>query len=163
MTRRAEVAALAMADDFRRALERADLADAGDDLSVPLDAELEVLVGIDPAGVYGELRHGLSSWLELNRRTQTCTWPASLLERDDDELGGLQRREADDDVDDAEVDVVLRRRLAVAPSRNRRRSTSAPERRRCRKRLFMNAPAASRICAQSGSSFGSNTANFSPR
>src|SRR5262249_9814855 len=32
----------------------------------------------------------------------------------DDELGWLQRREADQDVDDAIVDVVLRRRFTVA-------------------------------------------------
>ncbi len=37
-----------------------------------------------------------------------------MLQPDDHELRGLQRREADDDVHDPEVDVVLRRRLAVA-------------------------------------------------
>src|SRR5207253_10655066 len=37
-----------------------------------------------------------------------------LLQLDDDEFGRFQRREADEDVDDAEVDVGLRRRLAVA-------------------------------------------------
>src|SRR2546423_15337026 len=37
-----------------------------------------------------------------------------LLYLDDDELGGLERREADDDIDDAEIDVVLRRRLFIA-------------------------------------------------
>src|SRR5687767_7944853 len=37
-----------------------------------------------------------------------------LPDGDDDELGRLQRREADDDVDDPEVDVVLSGRLGVA-------------------------------------------------
>src|SRR5690348_303852 len=37
-----------------------------------------------------------------------------LLDADEDELGRLERREADQDVHDASVDVVLRRRLAVA-------------------------------------------------
>ena len=37
-----------------------------------------------------------------------------LLDLDDDEFGGLQRREADLDIDDAVVDVALGRRLAVA-------------------------------------------------
>ena len=33
----------------------------------------------------------------------------------------------------------------------------------CRKRLFMNAPTFRRICAHSGSSFGSNTTHCVPR
>src|SRR5689334_11448294 len=37
-----------------------------------------------------------------------------LLQLDHDELGRLERRETDDDVDDAEVDVVLRRAFGVA-------------------------------------------------
>src|SRR5215212_8382362 len=37
-----------------------------------------------------------------------------LLDLDDDELGGLERSEADEDVDDAEVDVILGRGLSVA-------------------------------------------------
>src|SRR5262245_53931539 len=37
-----------------------------------------------------------------------------LLELDDHELGRLERREADDDVHDTQVDIVLRRRLLIA-------------------------------------------------
>ena len=37
-----------------------------------------------------------------------------LLNLDDDEFGGLERRKADLDIDDAVVDVGLRRGLAVA-------------------------------------------------
>jgi len=37
-----------------------------------------------------------------------------LLEVDDHEFGRLERREADDDVDDAEIDIGLRRGLLVA-------------------------------------------------
>src|SRR5690349_25073400 len=48
---------------------------------------------------------GLSS---LRRRA------GNLLDLDDDELGRLQWREAHLDIDDAVVDVALRRRLAVA-------------------------------------------------
>src|SRR6266540_2229507 len=40
--------------------------------------------------------------------------PGELLDPDDDELGRLERCEADEDVDDAVVDVGLRRRLLVA-------------------------------------------------
>ena len=36
-----------------------------------------------------------------------------LLDFDDHEFGGLERREPDHDVDDAAVDVALRRRLLV--------------------------------------------------
>ena len=43
----ARVAALAVLHHFGRALQRADLADAGDVLAVPFHAELEVLVGIE--------------------------------------------------------------------------------------------------------------------
>src|SRR5262245_33728056 len=54
---RAVVAALAMLDDLGRSLQRADLAHAGDVAPVPLHAELEVLVRVEPLRVDGELRH----------------------------------------------------------------------------------------------------------
>ena len=44
---RAGIAAFAVLDHLGRALERADLADAGDVAAVPLDPELEVLVGVE--------------------------------------------------------------------------------------------------------------------
>ena len=40
--------------------------------------------------------------------------PGQLLDAQDDELGRLERREANDDVDDAPVAVELGRRLPVA-------------------------------------------------
>src|SRR5215211_4939143 len=46
-----------------------------------------------------------SSGLDLSRY---------LLDLDDHELGGLERRESDDDVHDAAIDVALRRRFLVA-------------------------------------------------
>src|SRR3954466_9690361 len=48
------------------------------------------------------------------RSSSLRSQPRHLLKADDDELGGLQGREADDDVDDARVDVVLRGRFVVA-------------------------------------------------
>ena len=45
-------------DDFRRALERADLRDARYVAAVPLHAKLEVLVGIEAMRVDAELSHG---------------------------------------------------------------------------------------------------------
>src|SRR5918911_3910172 len=63
--------------------------------------------------LYGSKRVGLTvNWAIVHSSTFDLT--SHLLELDDHELGGLQRREADHDVDDAEVDVVLRRRLFVA-------------------------------------------------
>ena len=77
---------------------------AGDVAAVPLHPELEVLVRVEPLRIDAELSHHA---LLMSRAGE-------LLQPDDDELGRLQRREPDDDVDDAEVDVVLRRRLGVA-------------------------------------------------
>ena len=51
------IAALAVLDHFGGALERAHLADAGDVAAVPLDPELEVLVGIEALRVDRELCH----------------------------------------------------------------------------------------------------------
>ena len=86
-----------------------------------------------------------------------------LLDLDDDELGRLERREADQDVDDAEVDVVLRGRLPVALARSRPPAGVLPWNAPCRNRSCMNAPTFSRICAHSGSSLGSNTTHCVPR
>src|SRR5690606_1426016 len=100
------IAALAVLDDFGRALEGGDLADAGDVAAVPFDPELEVLVRVETARVDRELGHlAISLCLDL---------ADDLTDPDDHELGGLQGREADLDVDDAVVDVALRGRLAVA-------------------------------------------------
>src|SRR5262249_22433247 len=54
---RAVVATLAVLDDLGRALQRADLAHARDVAPIPLHAELEVLVRVEPLRVDGELRH----------------------------------------------------------------------------------------------------------
>ena len=53
----AGVAPFAVLHDLGRAFEPADLADAGDVAAVPLDAKLEVLVGIEPLGIRAELGH----------------------------------------------------------------------------------------------------------
>ena len=63
------IAALAVLDDLGGALERADLADAGDVAAVPLHAELEVLVRIEALRVDGELCHGVSP-------VRLSIWPA---------------------------------------------------------------------------------------
>ena len=59
MSRSADVPAFAVAHDFRGAFQCAHLADARDNLPVPFDAEFEVRVWVDPAGINGELRHGI--------------------------------------------------------------------------------------------------------
>ena len=110
----AGVAALAMLDDLGGALERADLADAGDVPAVPLDAELEVLVRVETLCVDGELCHRLAPPFGAADAPIRPNLASHLLDLDDDELGRLERRKADHDVDDAAVDVVLRRRLPVA-------------------------------------------------
>ena len=86
-----------------------------------------------------------------------------LLDLEHDELRGLERREADDDVDDAEVDVVLRRGVACRTCTKYASRAEVPWNAPWRNRLCMKAPTLSRICAHSGSSFGSNTTHFSPR
>src|SRR5262249_7078080 len=53
----ARVAPFAVLDHLRRPLQAADLADAGDVPAVPLDAELEVLVRVEPLRVRAELGH----------------------------------------------------------------------------------------------------------
>src|SRR5262245_57651434 len=50
----------------------------------------------------------------FERRRSDFDLSSDLLERDDHELGGLERREADDHVDDAEVDIRLGGGLFVA-------------------------------------------------
>ena len=88
-----------MLDHLSGALESADLADAGDIFAVPLHAKFEILVGIEPLRVDAELSHSLPPY--------ACDLPGHLLDLDDDEFGGLERRKADDDIDDAEIDIVL--------------------------------------------------------
>src|SRR5262249_59861366 len=77
----------------------------GDVAAVPFDPEFEVLVRVEPMGVDGELRHSPAPSLQV---------ASNLLNGDDHEFRRLQRREADDDVDDAEVAIGLRRGLLVA-------------------------------------------------
>ncbi len=151
---RERVAALAVFDQFGAALEGAHLADAGDVATIPLDAEFEVLVGIEALRVDAELCHdGLSLGFDLS---------GHLLDLDDDELGRLERREADQDVHDAAVDVVLGGGFGVALDEvgvARAAAWKAP----WRNRSCMKAPMLSRICAHSGESFGSNTTHCVPR
>src|SRR5690606_24609286 len=93
----ARVATLAVLDDLRRPLERADLRDTRHVAAVPLHPELEVLVRIEPLGIYAELSHGFSLNVDLT---------SELLDLDDHELGGFQRCEAYQDVDDSAVHIV---------------------------------------------------------
>ena len=94
-----------MLDYFGGPLERSDLADAGNIFAIPFDPELEVLIGIEAQRIDAELCHGASLGLDL---------PSDLLEFDDDEFGRLERRETDEDIDDATIDVVLRGGFPVA-------------------------------------------------
>src|SRR5262245_1065925 len=95
------VAAPSMLDDLGPALERAGLADSGHVAAVPLETELEVLVRVEAVRVDGELGHVPAPLLQI---------ASNLLDGEDDEFRRLQRREADDDVDDAKIAIGLRRR-----------------------------------------------------
>ena len=97
------VAALAVLDHLGRALSAPTLLMPATYRPSHFTRNLKFLYGSNRCGVDGELGHHAPPCLA-----------GDLLQPDDDELGRLQRREADHDVDDAEVDVVLRRRLGVA-------------------------------------------------
>src|SRR5262249_24763864 len=98
---------LAMLGDIGGALERAHLTNPSDIAPIPLDAELEVLIWVEELHVDTEWRHALLLTLGLNLA-------GHLLQANHHKLGGLERREADDDVDDPAVDIALRGCLAVA-------------------------------------------------
>src|SRR5947209_565746 len=85
----AGVAAFAMLHHFGGPFESADFADAGDVLGVPLDAEFEILVGIEALCVDRELCHGVLLLIAL---TLHLDLTRDLLNLDDHELGGLERR-----------------------------------------------------------------------
>src|SRR5262249_34097677 len=88
------VASLTMFDNLSGAFQRADLADAGHVSAVPLHAEFEVLVRIEALCIDGKLGHYiLLPVLHLDLT-------GHLLDLDDHELGGFERCEPDDDVDD---------------------------------------------------------------
>src|SRR5579862_5261211 len=68
-----------------------------------------------------------------------CRLASELLDADDDELGRLQRREADNDIDDSEIDVALRRGFAVALHEVRITRRGALERALAKQRLHKGA------------------------
>src|SRR6266849_1398970 len=85
-----------------------------------------------------------------------------LLELDDHEFRRLQGCEADHDIDHAAIDIALRGGFAVALHEVGclwRFAWKAP----WRNRSCIKTPTLSRICAHSGSSFGSNTTHCVPR
>src|SRR5262245_21187837 len=98
LARAARITSFAMLDHLGGSFKRADLADPGDRVcaAFPEDAALEVLVGTEAMGIDRELSHG--SLLRL-------TLASHLLDLDHHELGRLERRKADQDVDDAEINV----------------------------------------------------------
>src|SRR6266403_2661714 len=92
--------------DLGSALQRADFADAGDVLAVPLHAKLEIFVRVKALRVNRKLCH---------RNCLLCLdLPGELLNLDDDELGWFQRRESDQNIDDAAINIVLSCGLLVA-------------------------------------------------
>src|SRR6185437_7675982 len=93
----AGVTAVAVLDLLGGPLEHSDLAHPGYELAVPLHPELEVLVGVEALRIDAELNHVDPS---LGQRA------SDLLDLQHDELRRAERREADDDVDPAEVPVV---------------------------------------------------------
>src|SRR6478735_8571060 len=100
---------MAVLDDLGRAFESRHLRNAGHVPTIPLDAELEILVRVETQCVDSEFRHGVSSKLVLSRDLT-----GYLLQLHDDELGGLERREADENMHDAPIDVVLCRGVLIA-------------------------------------------------
>ena len=111
-SRRAGIAAFSMRYRLSSALQGADLADAGNVSSVPLDPELHVLVGIEAGCVHGKLRcshDSFSSGLKLG-----FDLSGHLLQVQDHEFSRLQRGKPHPDVHDAKVAVVLRRGFCIA-------------------------------------------------
>src|ERR687896_1701110 len=106
------VAPFAMTDDLSHSLQRADLTHPSHDFKrpirfeLPFHAKLEVPVGVDARGIDGKLCHLTTPQLSLNL-------PSHLLDGDDDKFRRLERREADHHIDDAEIDVILRRGLGI--------------------------------------------------
>src|SRR5438067_13116180 len=93
---RRRIAALTVLDDFRRAFEHPDLAHPGDVAPIPLDAKFEILVWIKTLCVDAKLGHEFAP-LDLDLSGE-------LLNLDDDKLGWLEPRKADEDIHDAEID-----------------------------------------------------------
>src|SRR5439155_4202288 len=91
---------------FGGALEHPALADAGDVFAVPLDPKFEILVRIEALRIGSKLRHENSS---LRRDLAS-----HLLALDHHKFSGFLRGKANQDVDDAQIDVVLRRSFLVA-------------------------------------------------
>src|SRR5207245_1157316 len=83
----AVVATLPVPHHLGRPLQGAHLADARDVPAFPFHPELEVLVGVEAIRIDRELRHAAPP---LRRDLA-----GDLLELDDDELRGLERRETD--------------------------------------------------------------------
>src|SRR5437016_6189858 len=95
-----------MLDDLGTSLQASDFADSSDVLSIPLDAKFEVFVRVEPLWIHAKLSHCLFSLgFDL---------AGHLLEFDNYKLSRFQWREANHDVDDAKVDIVLRCRLLIA-------------------------------------------------
>src|SRR5262249_14448208 len=92
------------------ALESTDLADACDILGIPLHAEFEVLVRVKTLSVNAELGHEAAPFI-FNLDSDLSSY---LLQLDDHELRRLEWRESNDDVDDSQIDIILRRRFFVA-------------------------------------------------
>src|SRR5205085_2710770 len=92
---RAGIAAFAVFNHFGGALEHPDLAQPGDITAIPFDAEFEILVRVESLCIDAKLCHGIPPRSGLNRYLA-----GHLLNLDDHELGGLERRKTDDDVDD---------------------------------------------------------------
>src|SRR5262245_66321237 len=88
--------------DLVGAFQRSAFGDPRHIAAVPLHAKLEVLVWIEPRRIDGELCH-----------TGLLSLPSDLLDLDNDKLRGLKRRKPHNDVDDAVVDVSLRRGLTT--------------------------------------------------
>src|SRR5918999_5833717 len=112
------VAPFAMTDDLSHSLQRADLTHPSHDFKrsirfeLPFHTKLEVPVRVDTRGIDGKLCHlAIPPSLQVIRSDLDLACP--LLNRDHHELRWFEWREANHHVDDAEVDVILRRGLGI--------------------------------------------------
>src|SRR6266545_634634 len=145
------VAALAVFDDLRRPLQRADLAHPGHVATIPPHAELEVLIWVEALRVDRELGHHAPP-----------VWPAICWIRMTTNSAGFSGAKPTAMFTIPRLTsscvVVSASHLTKYASRG-----VVPAKAPWRNRLFMNAPMLRRICAQSGSAFGSNTTQCVPR
>ena len=111
----AGISAFAVFDDLSAAFQCTDFTDPGNVVPVPLNAEFEIFVRVEAMRVFNKLWHDKVLFkCSLRFWSLHVGLTGNLLKRDNDKFGRLQRSKADRDIDNALIDIVLRRGFAVA-------------------------------------------------